>query len=92
MLSAALFLPIFRQAKLDGGQRAEGAGVAASEGSEVLAAVLKALDAVTDSAVALPRTKIKTESKVMTRGTRTQPYRTADGTWVRPLLTRKSLT
>ena len=59
----------------------------ADAGEQLLEQVLSALDTVCVSAVALPTTNIKvvlTESRVTTRGTRTQPYRTADGTWVRP--------
>ena len=55
----------------------------------MLETVLRALEAVADSAAALPRNKMRMESKVTTRGTRTQPYRMGDGTWVRPLMTRK---
>ena len=97
LLPASHSFFLIRQAKLSGGREAEEvagvaeevAGVAEREGPEVLESVLRALEVVADSAAALPRNKMRMESKVTTRGTRTQQYRTEDGTWVRPLMTRQ---
>lgn len=75
---------------MDGGRETEVAGVAERDGPEVLQSVLKALATVADSAEALPRNKFSMKSKVTTRGTRTQPYRMEDGTWVRPLMAQKA--
>ena len=63
-------------------------------GSEVeqLMMVVEAAKADADALPARRKTMLTAlrNSRVVTRGTRTQPYRSADGTWVRPVVAARS--
>ena len=70
----------------------EVAGKEAGSEVEQLMMVVEAAKADADALPARRKTMLTAlrNSRVVTRGTRTQPYRSADGTWVRPVVAARS--